>query len=245
MFYKFLKDGRRQQIDLRNVYEDGTLFLLAGAPSLKDEPLELLNRPGIVTMGINNSPSVYRPQLWVSGDRPECFAPGIAKDTGMLKFASYSRRDLKVHGKKWKHYPGTLFYSTDSKVKDDMYLEPGNNIAWWHSTWWVALQLAWKLGFRDVYMLGAEFKIKDKVYAWDADLSEKEISGNKRLYHHEAKKMRKLKPLFDRKGLRLHNCSTTSEIADTYGYTPLKEAVEKTCINMDLDTVRLPHSHRK
>lgn len=245
MFYKFLKDGRRQLIDIRNLYEDGTLFLLAGSPKITEEPLDLLDQSGVVTMGINNSPSIFRPQLWVSGDRPSCFAEGIVKDPGMIKFINYSRRDQQVNGIPWKYYPSTLFYPSTQKFKEGLFLEPGNQMAWWHSTWWIALQLAWKLGFRTVYMLGAEFRVGNQMYAWDAKLSEKERKSNARLYHHEAKKMNKLKPMFDKYGLNLYNCCKSSALTDKYGYMSLKEAIDHTCSGMSMDTKNLPHSSNK
>lgn len=75
-----------QPLHLEHLYRGASLFLLLTGPSLADLDLGQLRRRGIVTMGVNQSPSLFRTDLWVHVDRPRKFHDGIWRDPGVLKF---------------------------------------------------------------------------------------------------------------------------------------------------------------
>ena len=68
-------------VSLCDFYRGRQAFLVLSGPALADLNLALLDRRGIVTMGVNNSWSVYRPTLWTCVD-----SPGRFIDTGCSRF---------------------------------------------------------------------------------------------------------------------------------------------------------------
>jgi hypothetical protein len=78
------RDGK--SIHLESLYAGSPLFLVLSGPSIKLLNLESLNRRGVVTMGVNNSPAIHRPHLWTFVDPPHKFHDGIWRDPAVLKF---------------------------------------------------------------------------------------------------------------------------------------------------------------
>ena len=70
---------------LYNLYQAGTLFMVLSGPSLNTLDLSLLTRRGVITMGVNNSPSIVRTQLWTHVDPAKKFHHGIWRDPSILK----------------------------------------------------------------------------------------------------------------------------------------------------------------
>lgn len=87
-------------IPIEGLYKNQSCFLISSGPSLKTLNLELLNQPGIVTFGVNNSATVYRPNMWVSVDDPANFALSIWLDPLINKFVMLGKRDKKL----WDNY---------------------------------------------------------------------------------------------------------------------------------------------
>jgi len=91
-------------VDLENLFfsnagQGSTAFLVCSGPSLKDMDLSLLRQRGIVTMGVNNSWSMFRPDLWVAVDPPGSFCDGGWKDPGIMKFVPMPHRTSKLRVK--------------------------------------------------------------------------------------------------------------------------------------------------
>ena len=162
--YKFLKDGRKKFVDLDDICEGQACFLVGGAPSLKDENLELLTRPGIATIAINNAATVVKPTFWIGSDKPRCYARQILYDPSIMKFINWGKRDVEVDKIWWAKYPNTYTYSSTDDFTIHNFLHKSNHIVWWRNTWFAALQLAHRLGFRTVFTIGADFQIE--VIIW-------------------------------------------------------------------------------
>lgn len=79
-----------------DTYRGGTVFLIASGPSTKSMDLSLLRQPGIMTFGINNSPRVFRPNLWACVDSPCNFMRSIWLDPTITKFAPLCHTDKRL-----------------------------------------------------------------------------------------------------------------------------------------------------
>ena len=181
MFHKFFRDGSSKIVDLRDTYLNESLFIIAGSPAAKKEQLNLLYEPGIVTMAINNAATMVRPNMWVGGDRPECYSPSILTDISITKFSPYGKHEMEFLGEPWKLKPSTFFFNCGDKgyTLDNLFSKH-NHIVWWKNTWWIALSLAYTLGFRTLYLVGAEFNIdKDHQYLLNKIKEHKMFDENK------------------------------------------------------------------
>lgn len=60
-------------------------FLILSGPSINSLDLSLLNRRGIATIGVNNSPALFRPNIWTYVDRANKFHQSIWLDPAVMK----------------------------------------------------------------------------------------------------------------------------------------------------------------
>ena len=77
-------DGK--PIHLRDFYAGSPVFLILSGPSLRNVDLSLLNKRGVITFGVNNSPAVLRTNLWTFVDKPQKFHDAIWRDPAVMKF---------------------------------------------------------------------------------------------------------------------------------------------------------------
>ncbi len=105
----FTADG--EPLRLENHYRNSSCFVISGGPSIKDVDLDKLRQPGIVTMGINNSPKVFRPDLWVMGDDVKNFMISIYKDPKIMKFIPKAKSSHTL-------FDNTIWESTSLRVGD-------------------------------------------------------------------------------------------------------------------------------
>ena len=229
MFYRYTRSGARVSCDLDGLYDGGTVFLLGGAPSLDDltPPLE---QPGIVTLAVNNVPRRFpRPSLWICADKPKCFDPFVYTCPSALKFTMISRRFEEVPktgGKKAWQVPSMFFFGASSKFKVTNFLSPSPDLVWWKSVFPMALQLAWRLGFKKVCLVGCSFHMDvGQPYAWETDLDDDERSWSQRTYNKDLERLKVLKPVFDAHQFRVVSCTPGSRANDLLGYEPVEMAV--------------------
>ena len=79
-----------------DTYRGRSLFLVSSGPSTKKLDLQKLKAPGIITMGLNNSPKVFRPNLWTCVDSPSSFLRSIWLDPTIQKFAPICSVDKHI-----------------------------------------------------------------------------------------------------------------------------------------------------
>lgn len=91
---------------LGDTHRGRSLFLISSGPSTKDVDLSPLGQPGIITMGLNNSPRRFRPNMWSCVDSPSSFMRSIWLDPTIQKFVPICSADKPI-------------FDNDSLVKRD------------------------------------------------------------------------------------------------------------------------------
>ncbi len=245
MFYRFTKNDIRLAIDLDDLFPGEECVIAGGAPSLRDfAEMSLWTRMPV--LAINNAASVIRPTMWVGGDKPACYDPSILINPTIMKFAIISRRRETVLGRPWQEWPNTFFFGTKEGFNATNLLNRDRDLAWWKNTFFIALQLSYRLGFRTVYLAGCKFQIdKGAQYAWDTDLDEGELKQNKRLYSDTVGHLDDLLPHFDERGFRVVSVTPDSLANDILPY----EDGERVLARFEAafprtDTRMLPHSSK-
>jgi len=112
-------------VDIIGAYHGATCFLVSNGPSLMDVDLELLKRPGIMVMTLNNGPSTLlsygiTPNFWVSVDQPSRFVKQIWLNPGVAKFIPTSSFNKPL----WDNEPeswGPLLKEDERGRKTQMY----------------------------------------------------------------------------------------------------------------------------
>ena len=226
----FEANGMKHLTDVQNMYRGQTAMLVGGAPSLCEQPIELLEQRGVITMAMNNAALHFRPTMWVSGDRPECYDPLILMDPTILKFAPASHAKVRISDLKCRYMdiPNALFYMQQDRIPWDEYLALRNTIPWYHNTLFVGIHVLYQLGIRRIILGGSDFGFgsNGQMYAHDTKLGSMEQKWNLDLYNSLVRELRMLKPVFEKAGLTLMDSSKNSRVAQTYEHITLERAVE-------------------
>ena len=160
---------------LGHAYQGATAFLVCGGPSARDIDLKALSAtPGVVTMAVNNAAQGWRPHLWCGLDEPHRFLNSIWLDPGIQKFypLAYQDMPLREHtGKTPLDCPNTWFIRRNDKFDAKTWLnedtinwgqEGSDTVRGGRSTMVAALRILYILGFKRVYLVGADFKMDPK-----------------------------------------------------------------------------------
>ena len=227
MFFRFDK-GCRIPVDLDNMFS-GSCFIAGGAPSLLRENLELLKQPGIMVISMNNTAARIPSDIWVCADKPKCYSERILRDPKLMKFAMISRKDLMVGNDKMMELPNMFFYgSTEKHFNLHNFLDPHRDIWWIKNVMPITLQIAYRLGFRKVYLIGCGFKIsKDAQYSYATKLTDHQVNYNARTYNSFVEKMKLLKPHFKEKEFEVISCTPDSLLNEFYPTMSFEDAVEE------------------
>lgn len=215
-------------VPIINRYPNGHAFIIAGGPSFKNIDKSKLSMPGVLTIGINNSPASFRPNLWTCVDSPSNFLASIWLDPKIEKIVPISHIDKKLFdSEKWQDIdttvgecPNVVYYRRNEVFDHEEYLFEdtinwGNhsNIGGGRSVFLAAIRIAFLLGIRNLYLLGVDFRMdKNNHYHFPQDRSNGSINGNMGTYNSMKKWFSQLKELFDQVGYNVYNCNPDSEL---------------------------------
>jgi len=240
-----------QRVPLEGLLNGSPAFLIASGPSLNDLNLDLLNQRGIVTMGLNNSPAVFRPNFWTFVDSPTNFLEHIWQDPQIIKFAPEGHKGARLSCRNEDgaiipssqtvlDSPSVLYYRRNAKYSSSSFLKEetfnwGNSEkevdefghAGSRSVFLVALKLLWWLGAGEIYLLGADFKMsvdQTNNYAFPQYRSSGSIRNNNRTYKILNDRLSAIRPAMEASGCRVYNCYEDSALK-SFDYLPFEEAV--------------------
>lgn len=243
-------------VELGDLFFGGHLFLILSGPSLNALPLDRLNERGIVTMGVNNSPCRIRTNFMTFVDSADKFHHSIWRDPGITKFIPKQRFKKKT---KVKQPDGEFVWSLPAKVfpnvigyKRNAYFDPQNwlwepSINWGNSknasaencrprelnVMFAALRLGFFLGFRNIYLLGCDWKMdQQQPYSFAQGKHDGGCLSNNSKYKKVEVMLKSLLPYFQEAGLHIFNCSPGSGLA-LYPQMDFLEAIERAQIGID------------
>jgi len=243
--------GSMESIDLAGWYAQRSVFLIMSGPSLREMDLTQLDQRGIMTMGVNNSWAVHRPQLWTCVDPPGKFHDVGWKDPGITKFVPIAHRDARLRVKTDAgafrdssfvvgdmpavyYFPARTSFDASSYF-DDPAVQWGNEakikdsegVSGSRSCMLAALRLCHYLGFRCVFIVGADFRMDaDHKYAFEQDRSASSIKHNNSLYRALNKRFALLKRTqFEQRDFHVFNCTPSSGLT-AFPHYPFEKAVE-------------------
>jgi len=237
MFFNY----ENQRLSIEATYKNQTCFLVLSGPSLNKINLDKLRQPGITTFGVNNSPKVFRPHLWTSGDNVKNFMISIYKDPKITKFITYAKRNSKLFDNTtWKEShlmvkdcPNVTYYNLNDKFDPETYLR-GNTVSWGRSrgdggcrsVMLAAVRIIYSLGFRKVFIIGADFKMSPEAkYAFDQDRTSGSMKNNNNAYKKLNERFDLLRPYFEKAGFYVFN-STPDSGLKSFDYVPFESAVK-------------------
>lgn len=231
-----LYTGACESVCLRDWFIGQALVITLGGPSLAGADLDALRASGVMTMGVNNTWAVYRPDLWVSADAASTFLDSGWADPRILKFAPLAELRTRLRRKLPDGSfvpisrtpmvsPRTLFYKRRAGFHPDLFLDQPlpafgakngqldlTGVRGCRSVLLIALRLAHYLGFRRVALIGADFRVPDDgpQYA-SGDFHEPRVAaGNRNAYRALDERLGRLSPVFARAGFSVVNATPGS-----------------------------------
>ena len=246
MFYRYATRDIRLATDLDDMFTGEPCFIVGGAPDAKQFGEIARAHPGAHILAINNAGTVVPRTLRVGGDKPACYSESILVDPTIMKFAVISRRNEMVMGRRWAEWPNTFFFGTNEGFNPRNFLDRSRDLVWWKNTFFIAIQLAYRLGFREIYLAGCGFKIsKEQQYAWETKLGDDEIAWNTRLYNDSVAQLKALMPHFQQRGLHVTSCTPGSLANDVLPFEEPAKAWERIVARIPApNTVDKPHSSK-
>jgi hypothetical protein len=236
------------EVSLKGEFADQCAFLVCGGPSLATEDLSLLHRPGILTMGVNNSPVKFRPNLWVEVDSPANFVMSVWRDPTILKFCPQDHAEKPLFDNmhwtesatKVGECPHVVYFVRSKRFDHETFLSD-QTIQWGNekdvigsagykgcrSVMLCAIRILYDLGFRCVFLLGVDFRmaLEQANYAWDQARSKGSVKNNIQTYAALNTRFKLLRPKLEKAGMHVFNCNPESGLR-AFDHMPLAKAVE-------------------
>ena len=233
------------QVNLVGNYRGSSAFLICNGPSLAsgDYDLSLMKLPGVMTMGINNGAKTLRPNFWTCVDDPKRFLLSIWLDPTIKKIVPHAHAEKRLFDSTtWQdtnilvgQCPNVIYYHRNAKFHADRWLYE-DTINWGNtgehggcrSVMLPALRILFLLGFRRVYLMGADFIMSENyTYHFDEQRAQGAVKCNLNTYQ----KMKDeyfpaLKPYFDAEGFEVYNCNQNSGLA-VFPYMPYEQAISE------------------
>lgn len=237
-----IRGGARQSIDLRNLYWNAACFVVASGPSLKDVDLDVVRKPGILTIGLNNSPKMFRPDLWVCVDEPARFLESVWRDPKIMKFCGTGkfRKPIWDHDK-WEYSstlveecPNIIHVERNSEFNAERYLYE-DTVNWGNSKqhgggrscFVAAIKIMYVLGIRRVYLLGVDFRMTPNYrYSFEEQRTGNAVKNNQSSYLRILSYFTQLAPYFKKANYQVINCTKGSDLT-ILPYMDIEEAVAR------------------
>jgi len=227
-------------IPIENLYKGCSCFLVVGGPSLKTFDLKKLD--GLISMGVNNSPVIYKPKLWTFVDDPNKFLLSIWKNPYIMKFSPFHKKEKRLfNSARWedvplktKECPNVIFYHRNNHFQPAKWLNE-KTVNWGNSkenggtrsVFLAAIKILYLLGFRKVFLVGCDFRMKENEqnYAWKQDRTSGSIKNNNKTYQVLNERFNILRPLFEEKNFFIFNCTPNSGLK-SFPFIDFSDAIE-------------------
>ena len=238
------------RLSLSNLFLDQPIFLILSGPSLNLLDLNQITSVGAMSFGVNNSWSIFKPSLWTCADHPNRFLYSRWRDPSVMKFCPLPLKNSKLRRKEGDKLvtvqespgscPNVFFYPRNLRFDPNTFLLQ-NSVNWGaeskekdalghqgaRSVMFSALRISYLLGFRNIYLCGADFKMEEgkQNYAFPQSRDLGAIKGNNSSYKTNSKRLKSLNEVLINSGTRVWNCSPTSQL-DAFPYLPFDQAID-------------------
>lgn len=233
---------------LGDIYRGRSVFLICSGPSFNELDHEKLKQPGIVTMGLNNSPRTFRPHMWCSVDSPDHWIRSIWLDPKIMKFVPISHASKTVfNSDKWAFMdtrvgdcPNVVYYKRNEHFQARQYLWE-DCINWGNhkdhgggrSVMLAAIRILFILGFRRVYLLGCDMNMTPEAkYHFQQERHKGSIKGNMETYEKLNRWFTELRPHFEKEFFFVFNCNPKSNLK-AFDFVTYEDAISEALGHFD------------
>jgi|6_EtaG_2_1085325.scaffolds.fasta_scaffold12671_2 hypothetical protein len=246
-----LWDKEENGISWKNKYKGARIFLVCGGPSLTNYDFSALKNRGTMSMCINNSWGLVKPDFWIGFDSPGRFYNYGWMDPSIIKFVPWQNRELNLNhrvgneirdlGFNTTQAPNCWYLSNNTKFNPETWFTE-NSVNWggeieeepkkkYKVSMFAALRLLYYLGFQEVYLLGCDWEmpIEGEAYAWEENRTSKSRRRNNKMYKWMESGLKRLQSGFDKAGFKIYNCNPHSKL-ELYPHLSYEDAVQRSTI---------------
>lgn len=247
----FFWTAEGQDVPIMGHMRGGHAFLICGGPSFNDlnkRPLRLC-----YTMCMNNSVKAcmptFRPDAWISVDCPHSFLHTIWADPKIMKFAPHAHTQKPIWNNDEKRKfellprqcPNMFYYHRNECWEPSRWLFE-DSINWGNhnkikdnagvvgkrSVMIAALKILFLLGFRQVYLVGADFSMKSgkTEYSFEQSRSKSSAKGNSASYETLDRRFTEARPFMEEAGYFVYNCNPKSNLK-AFDHMPYAQALDR------------------
>ncbi|QDT33626.1 motility associated factor glycosyltransferase family protein [Thalassoglobus polymorphus] len=166
MFFRLRTDGTQVPINIQNMYAGPTsssCWIIGGGPSLNSLPIDAIQNSPSPKFAINLAGSqLLRPTFWTSYDPTARFHRSIYMDPSVIKFVHRCRSMNLVPESTFKvcESPSTVFFDRNRDTGFSGFPDASlPRITDWQDSMIQAIHIAYRLGFRKLYLAGCEMVI--------------------------------------------------------------------------------------
>jgi len=169
VFFRIETDGTRTPVELRGRFAGPArtpCWIIGGGPSLAAISCDEIERSPVAKLSVNLcGAGLIRPTIWTAYD-PTCrFHRSIYLDASILKLLPSRRAMDLVPDSSFKvcESPNLVFFEREPQRGFHDFPPSAKNSAAvvdWQDSLIQAIELAWWLGFRDLYLVGCELRMR-------------------------------------------------------------------------------------
>jgi len=176
MFYRLNTDRTRANVALEGTFAgpfSTPCWIICGGPSLSELPIEEISRSPAPKFAVNLAGTgLLRPNFWTSYDPTVRFLRSVYLDPGITKFVHGCRAMDVVPETNYKvcEAPSTYFFDRQRDTGFANFLghrNEGPHVTDWQDSLIQAIDIAWRLGFRELLLAGCDMFIEPSD-AWKA-----------------------------------------------------------------------------
>ena len=239
-------DANGSTMPLEGAYYGSHAFLCLNGPSLATTPVELLSN--LFTMTCNNGPTILRPNANVMLDPASRFSLSQWLDPTVQKFVPTTHARMMLFDNRkigasqnWEwskthvaQCPNVVYFRRRDHFNQVTFARE-RTICWGtnakektvRSVMIAALRILIALGFREIYIVGADFKMDAaNRYAYEMEANESSAKGNTRAYKLLNELFAALQPELAKVGVNVWNATPNSGLT-AFPKMSFEGAVEK------------------
>lgn len=238
-------------IPINSMYRGASAFLLCSGPSLGEIDPDVFQRAGVLSMAVNNVPSIVRPNMWVYVDSPSKWVEQAWLDPSIMKFVpiKHMNKPFKITTEKGNlvnsnktigELANVYGYHRNAEFHADRFLNE-STFSWGcaaevaddvgavgiRSVMLVAVKMLYFLGVSTIYLVGCDWHMtEDKPYAFPQAKERDAVQRNNGLYRVIGARLRRLQPHLQRAGCQVYNTTPQSKL-DVFPHIPLQQALKE------------------
>ena len=228
--WRHASQGKMERCSFYKERIEADAYFCCPGPSLRYLNPEVLNKPNVLKVALNNAYPYVRPDIWFGMDDPCCYDRAIFWEP-FVKIMRGSYENKLCEGRSladcFNLYFADLEENPDRRsvfdIKEDMiFLWQGNVMV-------TALQIMLWMGAKRIHLLGCDFSLgKGEYHDENIRLSEANKISNALLYKQLNEFWRFFSESCSDHGIEVISCTPDSKINDYIPYLSVDEALERT-----------------